>query len=233
MWFYTPKRTRPMENQENQSSQAQGAAPTQAQSVGFPSQPRHEKSGKAIPKWIFGLIGVVIIIAAGGFLVLRGTVGGGASPTPTGQSLGVVDTPTPRPTSPPTPSPEPVEKADISIEVLNGTGTPGEAGFLVGELEKLGFEDIEAGNADSQDAKVTTVTYSRDIPDDIKDEITERLEVLYTDVTARTGSVSGGFDIRIVTGPRAAGAADREEVPASSETDTSDTEEGPQEESSE
>jgi hypothetical protein len=88
------------------------------------------------------------------------------------------------------------------VEVLNGTGVPGEASFLQKELEELGFENIEAGNADEQDQTETIATYSRELSATVADEITARLEELYEKVRTRRATVSGDFDLTITTGPR-------------------------------
>ena len=51
-------------------------------------------------------------------------------------------------------------KGKIAVEILNGTGKPGEAGFLQDKLKALGYTKIEVGNATSQNNISTTVTFS-------------------------------------------------------------------------
>lgn len=156
-------------------------------------------------KVIIAVIGVILILVAGGWFILGNNSGSGATPSPTPNS-GLSTFPTPAATETPAPSPtpdaEPVDKSEISIEVLNGTGVPGEAGYLQGELEDLGFEDITAGNADDQDATETVATYSRELSAEVADEITERLEELYETVRTRRATISGDFDVSITTGTR-------------------------------
>lgn len=168
------------------------------------------RGGKGFPKWIAAVIGVMLILAIGGFFIVR-SLGEPeeTEPTPTGSGLSTFPTPATTPSSDPSPSPEArdIERSEVKIEVLNGTGTAGEASFLQGELEDLGYEDIEVANADSQDETVTTVTFANDLPEEIVDEITEVLEDIYAEVETQSGSVSGGFDIRILTGPRAGAAS--------------------------
>ncbi len=111
-------------------------------------------------------------------------------------------TPTPieeRATPTSTPMPKPVNKDEIKIEVLNGTGIGGQAAFLQGELEGLGYSDIEVGNADTQDNSETEVIFERSVADEVKEEITEILEELYKDVDVTTSSLDG-FDIQIIAG---------------------------------
>lgn len=208
--------------QDNQAQAQQQQVPANPQpEVGFP-QPKEPSGGKSkIIKWIIALVGIILIVAVGAFFILQDVGQGETTSTDSeGSELTTFPTPesqeTPEPT--PSPTPEPIEKSEVRIEVLNGTGTPGDAGFLQDELEDLGFEEIEVGNADSQDEDETTVTYSRDLPPNIIDEMTARLEELYDSVSARQGTLSGDFDIRVITGPRVSSGT------SSSDTDTTETE---------
>ena len=92
-------------------------------------------------------------------------------------------------------------KEKVSIEVLNGTGIAGEAGFLQGKLKTLGYSKIEAGNASNQDNEATSVVFSDKLPDSIVEEITKLLEDTYKTVKTRTSS-SGSVDVSITTGMR-------------------------------
>lgn len=173
--------------------------------VSFP-QPREPQSKGSNMKIIIAVVGVILILVAGGWFILGNNSGESSTPSPTpndGLSSFPTPVPTEMPTSSPTVAPEPVEKSEIKVEVLNGTGVPGEAGFLQGELEDLGFEDITASNADSQDATETVATYSRDLSSEVVDEITAMLEKVYKTVRTRKATVSGDYDVSIVTGPRA------------------------------
>lgn len=98
---------------------------------------------------------VVLVVIAG--LVL---VGGGifvyqkalrkkettpTTPTPTLQPSEAI---TEVPETTPTPEIE-LKRSGFKIKVLNGTGVPGTAGKAAQFLEKLGYEGIKTGNADS------------------------------------------------------------------------------------
>lgn len=108
-----------------------------------------------------------------------------------------------RSTSTPTLTPTPVEidREEISIEVLNGTGIAGEASFLQTELEDLGYEQIEVGNASSQDNETTIVVFSSETPEGVEDEVTAKLKELYDKVDTDTSS-SQTVNISITTGLR-------------------------------
>ena len=170
--------------------------------MGFPKQPSR-KSPK-FSKMAIAIVGVVIILAVGGFALFWVT---GNSDSNEGSSLGIAPTPTSAPTSTPTPTPEVIDKKQVKVEILNGTGTAGDAGRAQSELEDLGYSNIEVGNADEQDETRTTVTHASNIGDESIDEIVEALEKVFEDVVAKRGTATGGFDISITTGPRLRGAA--------------------------
>jgi len=182
--------------------------PIQSPQVSFP-QPREPEARKGSnARVVIAIIGVIIIVVLGGWFIL-GNRDGSATPTPT--PVGGLSTfPTPgtaaTPETSPTPTPAPVDKSEVKIEVLNGTGVPGEASFLEKELVALGFENIKAGNADEQNATETVVTYSRDFSQATADEITAKLEEIYTTVRTRKATPSGDFDVSITTGPRKGGS---------------------------
>lgn len=191
---------------EMEENQFQGHAMPHQNEVSFP-QPK-EPGGKSSAKIIIAVIGVILIVVVGGWLILGNNTGGStATPTPVG---GLSDFPSPTtetPTPDPTATPTPAAKEDVKIEVLNGTGVPGEASFLENALTELGFENIEAGNADEQNSTETVATYSRELSPATADEITAKLEEIYDTVRTRRATVSGDFDVSITTGPRKAGSA--------------------------
>lgn len=133
-------------------------------------------------KVIIGLvIGLAIGLVAGGsfWLVSGGVSIGRPKSTPT---------PTERPTTPTpeaTPTPE-LDRKDLSLEVLNGSGAPGAAGSARDFLENLGYENIDVGNAASYDYDQTEVSvkeskkeYLQLLVNDLKDEYTVSSESAY------------------------------------------------------
>lgn len=187
--------------------------------VGFPEQ--NGKGENKNNKWIIAIIGVVIIVIIGLVFILMSPEEAGetsASPTPDANSLKTLPTSSAEPTqeAAATPTSSPTNREDISIEVLNGTGTVGDAGYLKTELEDLGYEDITAGNADDQDQEQTTAIFSSDLDQAYVDEIVNRLKELYEDVRVRKQSLSD-VDIRITTGSRKQ-TASASSTPASSST---------------
>lgn len=105
-------------------------------------------------------------------------------------------------TTSPTPSPEPIERDEATIEVLNGTGIAKEAGFLQGQLEDLGYSQIDVGNADEEDYVKTTVTFVSSLPKEVIDEITAELEEIYEKVKTNATDSEGDYQVQIITGYR-------------------------------
>jgi hypothetical protein len=189
---------------EDNSQGSQGSVVT-AESVGFPQQTQAPENGKA--KWVILLVIIVLVVAGGGYFLLKGA-NEVEEPlaTPEVQGIDFVSTPTPETTPVSTSTPTPANKADIEITVLNGTGAPGDAGFLQTQLKSLGFSKTETGNATTQGATTTMVTYSSSISKTIIDELSAKLKTLYTKVELKTGTPTKG-DIEIVTGTRKGVAA--------------------------
>lgn len=123
-------------------------------------------------------------------------------------------TPTEEPS--PTPTPEEFDRAELSVQVLNGSGISGEAGVMQTYLEDLGYEDIEVGNADNSDFVGVTIQIKEEFEDlaelideDLADEYTvnEDYEIL---------DEESEFDVVIIVGS---------EEDEEAEGDTEDTEE--------
>lgn len=61
----------------------------------------------------------------------------------------------------PSPTEKPkIDKATVKIQVLNGTGTPGQAGLAVKALEDAGYstDNIKSSNAEKYDNLTTRIT---------------------------------------------------------------------------
>lgn len=152
---------------------------------------------------LFILIVVIALLAGGAWYVLSSPEQNGESLIP-GSGLNrpqnEVENTIPTPTA--TPAPVDVDRSEIRIELLNGTGIPGEAGLVQSELEELGYENIDVGNADDQDNEGTIVTFSSELPQSFMEEFIEDLEDIYTEVESNTTSTLEDYDIRIVAGLR-------------------------------
>lgn len=104
----------------------------------------------------------------------------------------------------PTPTEKPkINKESVKIQVLNGTGTPGQAGKAVEVLKEAGYnaDNIKTGNAEDYNHKVTTLTAREGFADVAKD-IKESLDKIFDNVEIEASNLKedSDFDIVIVTG---------------------------------
>src|SRR5258708_199334 len=174
--------------------------PTSNEPVGFPGAmptPASQPTSNGNWKWLVILILFLVVIGAVTFFVFKSSrgVSSEASPTPTATDMANVATPTATATA------APVDKTQLKIQVLNGTGIAGEAGLLSDALKALGYTNVTSGNASTQNATSTQVTFASTVSSDVVAEITNKLKDLYTNVTTGNSTLSGS-DIQIVTGVR-------------------------------
>src|SRR3989344_4366896 len=66
------------------------------------------------------------------------------------------------------------------------------------EIDRSGIK-IEAGNASRKDYKVTSVTFSSDLSEAVKDDIEKTLDGIYEEVDTDEAEIKD-FDIKIITG---------------------------------
>lgn len=95
-----------------------------------------------LPIVLWVVIVVVVSLVTGGVLFFAMN-----RPTIKMPVLFAKPTPTPAPTPTPTPAPA-VSRGDVSIQVLNGGGTPGAAGKMKKLLEDKGYTVKDVGNTD-------------------------------------------------------------------------------------
>lgn len=165
------------------------------QVVGHASRLSKRKKGPG--KGFFLLLLVIALIAAGVTLFALGIV-----KRPTTQPAKEVSMKNP-PTQTPTPTVEPVAKADLSIQVLNGTGTVGQAGKVESALADIEYENVETGNAEDTNMTETTIVYSSRVSQEQLDEIETTLKELFETVTTEKAATDPEFDIVITTGGEA------------------------------
>lgn len=154
-------------------------------------------------KWLWIFLGLLVLGGVGVFFFTKNK----ATPTPTATpSFGVIPVEEATETPSPSPVPEPVDKAKVTIEVQNGTGVTGEAGFLQTKLKALGYSDIKVGNADNTSYTDTLVTFKKDTQQAVQDELKKELETIYKKVVIKT-STSQTVNVLIITGLRSGATA--------------------------
>ncbi len=166
--------------------------------IGFPgATPAPRSSSKKNWKWLLVLILFLLVIGGVTFFVFKSSKSSSLDQSPTPEAtIGSVESPSPTPVA------TPADKSKVNIQVLNGTGIAGEAGLLVDQLKQLGYTNVTAGNATTQNATDTQVTFATTVGQDVVAEITGKLQSMYTNVTTSNSSLPTGIDIQITTGLR-------------------------------
>lgn len=126
------------------------------------------------------------------------------SPTPEEEEAEEEASPTKAPTNTPRPTQNPVDKttgldrSELSVEVLNGSGVSGAAAKAAENLRVLGYSISKTGNADNSDYTNTTI--------EVKSSSSEFLSLLKKDLSGSytigttSATFSGSADARVIIG---------------------------------
>lgn len=151
------------------------------------------------PKGLLMVVVILVLLAVGvvGFVVYK-------SNAMSKEQIAVVPTPTPD-TSTPTPTdtpatPQITDKSVVKIQVLNGSGTVGQAGQIATALEKDDFKTPDTGNFDGDKQADTVVNYTASVDKSLVDEVVTVLKKSFTTVDASVSSTLTDFDIQVITG---------------------------------
>jgi hypothetical protein len=163
----------------------------------YTNNPVKRKGGRGI----LILIIIIVLLLAGlggaGWYVLKS-----AGKIPEGKVTAVPTEEYSLPSNTPIPTQSSLNKSNLKVEVLNASGVAGEAAYVKGKLQELGYSEITTGNAPSgSDKTETVVTFSSSLDEVIKEEVTNSLNSLYQDVTTKTASLNSS-DIQILVGLR-------------------------------
>lgn len=161
--------------------------------------------------------GKKLLVLVGIFLVLGGLVVGGVfslrsrgekeveslpvvevTPSPAEEGPGDISQVTP--TATPAAEVVEIDLQDYSVQVLNGSGVPGEAGRAEDLLLAGGFEAIDVGNADSYDYTDTEVSLREGTPKAVFDSIEEVLGESYSVVKGDALARDADYDVVVVVG---------------------------------
>ena len=153
--------------------------------------PQFKKSKVNGTVWV--VLFAIAVILIGGFVLSRQQ-----KKVPEAKKDVVVEKKEPSPTAKPK-----IEKSSVKIQVVNGTGTPGQAGVVVKALEGAGYsaDNIKTDNAEKFTTLTTTITARTDF-EEIVNDIKDVLKPTFEEVTVDSSNLNSDseFDIVIVTG---------------------------------
>ncbi|OGM27435.1 hypothetical protein A3A76_03015 [Candidatus Woesebacteria bacterium RIFCSPLOWO2_01_FULL_39_23] len=164
-----------------------------------------KKEGKSFFK-IFLIILLVLSLLAiitGGFLYYQKNM-----TKKTGDEGDTEPTSTPTITITPTTTPGATESgevkfSDYSIQILNGSGIPGEAGKVKDLLASAKFKKTDTANADNYDYEDTEVKLKENTPSKVYDKIEELLKSTYSVAKSDTKvASSSSYDVIIIVGTK-------------------------------
>ncbi len=120
-----------------------------------------------------------------------------ATPTPSKKI-----TPTPSGKITPTPTEEPTISAKLRIEVLNGSGTSGEASKMASFLKSKGYLIASTGNADAFDYELTTIQIKKSKSSELA-QLKKDLSSSY-EVASSVGNLAetSSFDAIVIVGAK-------------------------------
>jgi hypothetical protein len=202
------------ERVETQETTQPSYRETQPSGVSFPTVESPKKSGGAKTLLI---IGILILVGILGFVIYKSANKESdvvTEPTPLDNLTSPSQETLPSASATPAATPKVADKAKVAIEVQNGTGITGEAAYLSTQLKNLGYTDVKAGNAPSDGATTTQVTFAKTLDASVVSEITQKLNSLYQNVSTTT-SASATKDVVIVTGLRKGATAKPSATPTS------------------
>lgn len=155
----------------------------------FPYQ-SPQKNNKILPTVI--VVGVLLVGVVVSFLIIK-------QPKKTEEKKEVAAV-----KNEPTPTTKPkIEKSSVKIQVINGTGTPGQAGTVVKALEEAGYsaDNIKTGNAEEFINSTTTIE-GRINFEEITKDIENVLKPTFSEIKVKSTNLDkdSEFDIVVVTG---------------------------------
>lgn len=164
--------------------------------------PIYQESQDKNAKWLWLLI-FLIILGALAFAFFRGIgpfesispfAKGQASPTPSPSPIALSS-----PAAEESPATD-LDRSEVSVRVLNGSGVSGKAASVRDFLEELGWTVDSIGNADADDYATTEVRYKEEF-EDFADLIVEDLSSDY-DASASTDTLdsTASADIEVIVG---------------------------------
>lgn len=91
-----------------------------------------------------------------------------------------------------------LQDSKTTIQVLNGSGIPGQADQIKSDLAKIGFTDITTGNSSGITLSKTLVVFKKSVPSSTRDTIAEILKKRFSDISVQE-TEENEFDVSITT----------------------------------
>lgn len=95
-----------------------------------------------------------------------------------------------------------IKLSDFSVQILNGSGTAGEANRVRDILKAEGFVKFDTGNAGSYDYKNTEISLKDKIPDGVFQSIERALNGDFTIVKSKPLTEDSKYDVMVVIGKK-------------------------------
>ena len=133
-------------------------------------------------------------LLGGIYFYQKGIVGTSPSPSPTPEVMTMV---TPTPSASPSGT---VNLAGYPVNVMNGSGTPGQAGVVKTILTTAGFTVSATGNAASYDFTKTVIKAKLDVPATVISKLSTALSKSYVLDTNQTLATSSADKIQVIVG---------------------------------
>lgn len=154
------------------------------------------------------MIALLVLLAmgllGGGFYYFTNSMNGEGNQTANTNATGntgLTPTPTEAPSVTPTSMPEAVDYSKLTLQILNGSGKPGEAGKAQALVADLKFKDTKTGNAPNFNFKETKVEMKSGVAASAFETLKEKLGKTYkVEASAETLPASSTYDVVITVG---------------------------------
>lgn len=92
-----------------------------------------------------------------------------------------------------------LNRSEIRIHVLNGSQIAGQANKVKEKLGEAGFENVITGNIEASEASASSIIYSQDLEEPVKDEINQLMDSLVEGITKSDEAINE-FNVVITLG---------------------------------
>ena len=153
---------------------------------------------------ILTILSLVAVIAGGIYYYQKNIAGNDNNEVTNEAAPTVADvSPSPVPTETPASEESKVDYTKYTLQILNGSGIPGEAGKAKDLLNDLDFKSVVTANADNYDYKDTVVSLKDGVSDQVFAEVKKLLGSTYTlESKAESASTSSKYDVIVTVGTR-------------------------------